>query len=188
MRYLIEHLEPRLFKWCILEYKHISKVVGKKNLLFSNLKSKKQADKLKRFGGVTLKSVKELKLEKAIVLDPSARKVLTSADFKKFNYLIFGGILGDYPPRKRTKKHFSKLPKGWIKRNLGEKQMSTDTAVLVSHMIQKGKRFSEIKFKDGLRIQTGKNEEVVLPYRYVVLDGRIAISREVLKLIRKKGF
>src|SRR3989338_10620936 len=29
MRYIIEHLEEKLYPWCLLEYTHISKMVGK---------------------------------------------------------------------------------------------------------------------------------------------------------------
>jgi len=38
--YIIEHLEPKLFPWCMIEYKHISKTVGKSNLWFTNIKQK----------------------------------------------------------------------------------------------------------------------------------------------------
>ena len=34
--YVIEHLEPRIYRWCVIEYKHISKIVGKENLWFTN--------------------------------------------------------------------------------------------------------------------------------------------------------
>lgn len=45
---------------------------------------------------------------------------------------VFGGILGDHPPRDRTK-----LLRADIEtlRNLGQPQLSTDTAVLVSKLI-----------------------------------------------------
>ena len=37
MIYIIEHLDPRLFKWCLGEYKHISRIVGKKKVEIKNV-------------------------------------------------------------------------------------------------------------------------------------------------------
>jgi ribosome biogenesis SPOUT family RNA methylase Rps3 len=52
-------------------------------------------------------------------------------------------------------------------RDLGPKQMSTDTAVLVAKRIVDGMPFDKIPFLDTIQIQTGEGEEVELPYRYV---------------------
>ena len=38
--YIIEHLEPELYEWCLIEYKEISKIAGKENLWFSNINPK----------------------------------------------------------------------------------------------------------------------------------------------------
>ena len=64
--FVIEHLEPKLFKWCLLEYAHISFFVGKKNLLFTNIKSAA----LNKFGRVESRSVKQLRFVNACILDP----------------------------------------------------------------------------------------------------------------------
>ncbi len=37
MKFIIEHLEPELYPWCLIEYKHISKIVGKNNLIYTNI-------------------------------------------------------------------------------------------------------------------------------------------------------
>ena len=42
MIYIIEHLEPKLWEWCILEYEHISQTVGKDNLWFTNIRDKEE--------------------------------------------------------------------------------------------------------------------------------------------------
>ena len=97
--FIIEHLEPRVYKWCRIEYAHISSFVGKKNLFFTNTKSAV----LRKLGKVNPKSVRKLHLEKACILDPEAKQTLTPSLAKKFNYFIFGGILGDDPPKERTK-------------------------------------------------------------------------------------
>ena len=111
MKYIIEHLDRRVYKWCFIEYRHISGIVGKKNLIFTNL-TKKQSEKLSSLGKCYEKSISELSSEtneippeKTCILDPKAEKVLTPADAKKFEYLVFGGILGDNPPRDKTPKN-----------------------------------------------------------------------------------
>src|SRR3989338_3258371 len=95
--YVIEHLDPRLWKWSFIEYKHISKFIGKKSVWFTNMKSKN----LKNYGKVIKKSVKELNLKDSCILDPNAKRTLTPKEAKKFNFFIFGGILGDTPAQKR---------------------------------------------------------------------------------------
>ena len=88
--YVIEHLEPRVWKWCIIEYKHISSIVGKKNLWFTNVK--KGSRELEKYGRVIKKSVAELNLKDACVLDPESGKELTPAAAARFKYLVFGSF------------------------------------------------------------------------------------------------
>jgi len=167
MKYVIEHF-GKLYKWHLIEYRHISKIVGKKNLIFTNIKGK--TEKLLQLGKVYSKSVSELNLEKTCILDPAAKKTLTPKDCKKIHYLIFGGILGDYPPRKRTKELLtSKLPKA-EKRNLGKKQLPTDNAVYVAKEIAKGKRFSQLKFTSNIEVEIGKKLSVRLPFTYILVN------------------
>src|SRR5574341_1487627 len=165
--FVIEHLEPKVFEWCKLEYKHISKWVGRKNLLFTNTKS----TLLKKFGKVESRSIKKLRFDKACVLDPEARQTLTPEIAKKYNYFIFGGILGDDPPKERTKDELTKfLP--YSAYNLGKAQMSTDTAVIVTKLICDGKNLSEIEFQQGVEIKINEYEEVHLPYKYLIIKGK----------------
>ena len=131
MKFIVEHLDLEVFDWCFLEYKHISEIVGKNNVLFTGLKRLEDQVKMKPFGAIEEKRVKELGLKRIIILDPDAEKTLTKKDCEDFDYLLVGGILGEYPAKKRTKTELS-TPLGFEKRNLGDKQMSTDTAVLVA--------------------------------------------------------
>jgi ribosome biogenesis SPOUT family RNA methylase Rps3 len=66
------------------------------------------------------------------LLDPRATKVLSPEDADLFDVFLYGGILGDDPPRDRTGE-LRKL--GFEGRHLGEKQMTTDTAVKVTKMV-----------------------------------------------------
>jgi ribosome biogenesis SPOUT family RNA methylase Rps3 len=185
MKFVIEHLEPDVFDWCLIEYNHISSIVGKENLIFTNVKKGKE--KLKGLGEVKGESVSKLNLKNACVLDPEAEKTLNPAD-KKFDYLIFGGILGDYPPRKRTKVELSSKLKCEI-RNLGKEQMATNTAVYVAKKIIDGKNLNEFEFKDEIKIDIKEGESVILPFRYVIENGEIVLAKGFIEFLKKrKGF
>ena len=183
----LEHLEPRVWKWCIIEYKHISSIVGKKNLWFTNVK--KGSRELEKYGRVIKKSVAELNLKDACVLDPESGKELTPAAAARFKYLVFGGILGDYPPKKRTKDELTSRMHDVESFNIGKEQMSTDNAVMVVKKITDGISLSKMKFKDDIEIDTADGESVMFPFRYLIVDGKPFVSNElVLYLKKKKGF
>ncbi len=184
MKFVIEHMEPRLYKWSEIEYKNISKIIGKRNLIFTNL-TQVQIKKLSKFGVCKRNNVKDLNLEKAAILDPSARKRFSFKDSKKFNYLIFGGILGDNPRKFRTRELVKKLK--LPTRNLGKKQMPTDTAVYVTKLICNGTKLNKIKFKNGISVKINENLSVGLPFRYLIARGKVFISGEILKLLKKSN-
>ncbi len=185
--YIIEHLEPQLWKWCVIEYKHIAQMVGKQNFWITNLK--KGSTELQKYGKVIPKSVTQLKLAKVCVLDPDATKTLTPADAKRFDYFIFGGILGNDPPQKRTAPELtSKFTYPLKTRNIGQKQMSTDNAVAVVQEIVKGKKFEELPFQDGIEIDLKEGESILFPYGYLLVQGKPLVSAELIEYLkRKKG-
>ena len=181
MKFVIEHLEPKLYQWCFFEYKHISKIVGKNNLIFTNINSLK----LKKFGKVRKESVTKLKLHRACTLDPSANQTLTPKIAKEFDYFIFGGILGDNPQKFRTKIELTtklKLPAF----NLGKEQMSTDTAVYVVKKMLRGKTISDLKFVDEIEFKEKDGSFVCLPYRYVVEKGKPIFAPGLKEFVLKQ--
>ena len=182
MIFVIEHVEQKLSKWCLLEYAHISEIVGKNHLWFSHVSRPSKA--LLALGSVISESARELAMKNPCVLDPEARKVLTGEDCKRFTHLIFGGILGDDPPQQRTRGIFpdTKVER----RNLGHIQMSTDTAVAVAKKISEGTPFSKLKFKDILEIELKIGESVILPYRYLLVNGKPLLPKGLLDLLKKK--
>ena len=180
MKYIIEHLEDEVWEWCILEYTHMSEVVGKDNLIFTNV-SEEEKHKIEQLGEVHTESVLDMGIKNACILDMNAEKELSSED--NFEYFVFGGILGDNPPKGRTKV-LEKL--NTEKRSLGKEQMSTDTAVMVTHMVLNGKKLSEIEFQDTIELQTGENDSVVLPYRYVMKDGKPILPKGLFEMLKKQ--
>ncbi|MBI2650250.1 hypothetical protein HYX04_02960 [Candidatus Woesearchaeota archaeon] len=189
MKFVIEHLEPEIYEWCLIEYEHISKIVGKPNLIFTNIKNKKEQYKLKKYGIVYEKSVSGLELKKVCVLSQYSKRTLTSYDKNKFQYFVFGGILGDNPAKKRTNILINKLKQHKIKfstRNLGSKQMPTDAAVYVAKKILEGKKSSDFKFVDELEIEINENESVKLPFRFVVDNNKLIINERLVEYLRKR--
>jgi ribosome biogenesis SPOUT family RNA methylase Rps3 len=184
--FIIEHMEPKVWKWCLLEYSHMSSVVGKESLWFTNVKS--GAEKLKKLGKVFSESVTTMKLGSPVILDADAGKTLHPEDAKQFTHIIFGGILGDYPPRGRTQDIIVKM-QGVPTRNMGKEQMSTDTAVLVAHTILNGKHLEDIKFTHHVDIDIKKGESITLPYKYVIRDGKPVLAPGLVEMLRRqKGF
>lgn len=179
--FVIEHLEPDVFEWCVLEYAHVSSIVGKENLIFTNTDNAK----LQPYGKVEPKSVIELQLQNACVLDPDAPDMLTPENAKQFKYFVFGGILGDNPPKARTGPELtSKLNLPVF--NLGKAQMSTDTAVIVTHEIINGTPLEKLKFQDGVEIETGENESVQLPYKYLIKGGKPLLAPGLAKMLKEQ--
>ena len=182
--YIIEHLEPRVWPWCLIEYRNISKIVGKENLWFTNIKRKNR--NLEELGKVFKDSVGKLNLKNACVLDPEAPNALSPKDSKNFDYFIFGGILGDYPPRKRTSLELTGLIKNAEARNIGKSQFSTDNAVLVTKRIIEGIPIGKMEFMDTLTIKINDVESTDLPYRYPIINGKPQISKELVNFLKKK--
>ena len=185
MKCIIEHLEPQVFAWCIMEYKHISRIVGKENCIFTNV-PKEEHHKLLGFGSVHEEKAKDLGFSDVCLLDPESDDLLTPADADVFTYYLFGGILGDFPMRKRTKEALtSKLP--YPTRNIGKKQMSTDTAVNVVHkIIDFGVPFDKLQFVDEVEIVLDEGYSQQLPYRYLIEDGKPVLPEGIIDMLLKE--
>lgn len=182
--FIIEHLEPKMWEWCVIEYKNISKIVGVENLWFTNV-ARKDFGKIKKFGRVFEESVKQIKLENACLLDMESEKNLLPFETSKFNYFIFGGILGDNPPRKRTQEELTRFMKDIQTRNIGKSQFSTDSAVFVVSEICNGRKLEEIEFVDEIEVRINRIESTSLPYKYPLRNGKPVISKELIKYLKK---
>ena len=190
MKFVIEHLEPELYDWCVIEYGHISKIAGKGNLIFTNIKNKKEGNKLKKYGTIYNKGISELKFKKICILSQYSEKTLETEDKDNFEYFVFGGILGDNPAKRRTLELEKELEKAGLQfetRNLGKKQMPTDTAVYVAKKILEGKELEDFKFVDELEIEINENESVTLNFRFVVDDGKLIINEKLVDYLSERN-
>lgn len=137
--YVVEHLDSELGPWSALEYRTIAdesskagcdfilssvpaSLIASKD--FTNVKENARSDSVENYFAD--------KKSQICLLDPVAKQELAPEDAEAFEIFLFGGILGDDPPRDRT----SELrKKGFVGRRLGPKQMTTDTAVRVTRMV-----------------------------------------------------
>lgn len=105
--FIVEHLDPELEAWSALEYKCITEesVASNTNFFLTSVPKELQLPD-------ALKAVKDLNIEhrgveeiyadskhRVCLLDPSAKKELRPEDGEAFDVFLFGGILGDDPPR-----------------------------------------------------------------------------------------
>ncbi|TEA20554.1 Protein arginine N-methyltransferase SFM1 [Colletotrichum sidae] len=190
--YIVEHLDPELGPWSELEYIAIAKethAAGGTFLLSSLPAGFVVPDKLKHVPALRTENrgVEELYAHdkyRVCLLDPAAASDLCPEDGEKFDAFLFGGILGDDPPRDRT----SELrKKGFEGRRLGPTQMTTDTAVRVTRIVVEEKtplhkipyvEFPELKFND--------HESTEMPFKYVTdKDGKPIMPEGMVELIGK---
>lgn len=179
--FVIEHLESEIGKWLLFEYEHASEIVGKNRLMFTNVKKEEWQQLLSRFGMVEEKSAAQIfRPEKVIVLDPKAELPLTPEDFAGKEAVIVGGILGDHPPKGRTRKLLTtRFPKA-AARNIGKSQFSIDGAVYVARLVSEGKPLEAIPVQRGLSLKLNQYGEVYLPYAYPLRDGKPVISKKLV--------
>ncbi|RDW61096.1 putative DUF431 protein [Coleophoma cylindrospora] len=196
--YIVEHLDDELGPWSELEYITIAKEsheAGSKFCLSSVPPALELPAVLTAVPGFTAdgSSVETLYAEdkaRVCLLDPSATKELSPEDGEIFDVFLFGGILGDDPPRDRT----SELrKKGFQGRRLGPIQMTTDTAVRVTRMIVQSKiPLDQISYIDNPELVVNKNESTEMPFRYVKgEDGQPIMPKGMVELIKRdseKGF
>ncbi|KAL1954614.1 hypothetical protein VTO42DRAFT_909 [Malbranchea cinnamomea] len=190
--FVVEHLDPELGPWSALEYQCIaqeSSAAGVRFMLTSVPVSLQLPNNLKSLKSVEVehRSVEEIfanKTDRICLLDPAAPSELCPEDGETFEVFLFGGILGDHPPRDRT----SELrKKGYTGRRLGPVQMTTDTAVRVTRLVTQDRvPLEEIPYIDNPELRWNKHESTQLPFRYVKgKDGKPTMPEGMVDLIRE---
>ncbi|KND89634.1 Protein arginine N-methyltransferase SFM1 [Tolypocladium ophioglossoides CBS 100239] len=171
--FIVEHLDEELGPWSELEYAAIAnetRDAGGCFILSSLPPTFRVPAALASNGAFAAerRGVEELYAadkSRVCLLDPSASEDLSPDDGDKFDAFLFGGILGDDPPRDRT----SELrKKGFEGRRLGPKQMTTDTAVRVTRMVVQDKiALDKVPYVDFPELKFNEHESTEMPFRYV---------------------
>jgi ribosome biogenesis SPOUT family RNA methylase Rps3 len=207
--FIVEHMDPELEKWQILEYSTIASecTAASSQFILSGLpkhvsdlsqveQSPSSVDDLVSSAGIPK--------ERVCLLDPRGESDLAPEDGDKFDVFVFGGILGDDPPRDRTAEL---RVKGFGGRRLGKEQLTTDTAARVTRIVVQEKSefvmffflvlffcsntrrnlltlcvkvpLAEVPYVDRPSIQVSAAESVEMPFKYVKGKDGKAIMPEV---------
>ncbi|PWI75304.1 hypothetical protein PCL_05962 [Purpureocillium lilacinum] len=172
--FIVEHLDPELGPWSELEYAAIASETrdSRGRFILSSLPPAfRVPEALAGNAAFTAeqRGVEELyaaNKSRVCLLDPAAAKDLSPEDGDTFDAFLFGGILGDDPPRDRT----SELrKKGFEGRRLGPKQMTTDTAVRVTRLVVQDRiPLDKVPHVDFPELKFNEHESTEMPFRYVV--------------------
>ncbi|KAI0012279.1 DUF431-domain-containing protein [Xylariaceae sp. FL0662B] len=199
--YIVEHLDPELGAWSELEYLAIARECSRSGALFclSSLPPGFQVPTAlaavpafraesrgveDMCGDVDGNGGGEFERDRVCLLDPQAGRDLRPEDAGEFDAFLFGGILGDDPPRDRT----SELrKKGFKGRRLGPVQMTTDTAVRVTRMVVEEQfALDKIPYLDFPELKFNDHESTEMPFRYVKGDdGKPVMPEGMVELIKK---
>ena len=117
--YVVEHLDPELGPWSALEYGCIaceSRAAGARFLLSSVPTTLEMPEDLAAMKGLEIdhRSIEDRLADRkstVCLLDPAARVDLSPADAGRFNFFLFGGILGGRTsgPKRRRDGHLADL-------------------------------------------------------------------------------
>eukprot|EP00842_Homolaphlyctis_polyrhiza_P003466 jgi/Hompol1/411/HPOL_003643-RA len=188
--YIVEHMEDEISGWPELEYKNMVHHVGKGNLWLSHVTdnvAKNPPASLEGavFSTLPVEAIEGVDVSKILLLDPSSPTPLSPQDAEHYDYVLFGGILGDDPPQDRTR--FLR-ERGFATRHLGKEQMTTDTAVLVSQIVlEKGIPLNEIPYIDRPVIQLRKRETCRMPFKYILENGQPKLPPGMIDLLRESN-
>ena len=179
----------KIYKF-LLEYENMLKIVGEGNLLITNFPHKiENPEKWKGLSFIK-ESINDLNIpfEKICLLDSEASEEMCPGDIEKFDYFLFGGILGNVDEFDFDRTSVLRV-KGFPTRSLGSMQMTTDTAVRVSKMILVDEMpFPTIPFVDRpeFPMDEESGEKLVMNFRYVKGEnGEPLICPDVLKLLKE---
>jgi ribosome biogenesis SPOUT family RNA methylase Rps3 len=182
---IIEHCEPTLSEWLLLEYRHVAKL-WKGNLVFTRVADNKTAHVLQKLGLVKKEKAKNIfSNKKCIVLDPQARKPLTSRDCSNADAIIIGGLLGYEKPRGRTKKFISDTS-GFETRHLGKLQLTIDGAAFVTKAICLGLNLKDIEIAGEIEIIHDPVHSTILPFGYPIIENKPVITPGLIKYLTRQ--
>jgi ribosome biogenesis SPOUT family RNA methylase Rps3 len=182
---VIEHCEPTVSEWLMLEYRHAAKLWDGE-LIFTRVTDKKTTTMLQKLGTVEKKKAKDVfSNTQCIVLDPQAKKPLSPKDCQIFDVIIIGGLLGYEKPQGRTKKLI--IDKSDFEtRHLGKFQLSIDGAVFVTKAIHLGLNLKDLEIAREIEIIHDQIHSTILPFGYPIIENKPVITPGLVKYLTRQ--
>ncbi len=185
---IIEHLEPCISPWLLCEYRYVADLF-KGRLIFSNVKED-ALEVLSNYGMACnedfINVITKLSLKNVIILDPQAEYTLTPSELMMADGVVIGGIMGDHPPRGRTKELISSKARGQLIRNLGKKQLTVAGTAYVIKKLEEGRSLNELDIREGLKVEMKLGDAeltIELPYMFPYEDGRPVVPEGYIEVI-----
>lgn len=182
-RIVIENMEDPT-PWVVGEYLHSYRIAGKR-ILVSNapIKMIETLKKMEPELEATPQPASEVcRRKKTLLLDPDAHTRLDPILLRRYDCVVVGGIMGDYPRKGRTKIIRETMP--WADTaNIGPEQFSVDGTVYVIVSMLEGKRLEDIPVvkRPEIEIRTPLGSYTLeLPFAYPLVDGKPLISEDVI--------
>lgn len=182
---VIEHCEPTLSEWLFLEYTHAAKLWDG-TLIFTRVTDKKTAQILQKLGRIEKRKAKDVFSKKrCLILDPQAKKPLSSQDCQTHDVMIIGGLLGYETPHGRTKQMLTDET-NFHAAHLGALQLSIDGAVFVVKAISLGLNLQDIEIAREIEIIHDAIHSTVLPFGYPIVDNVPMITPGLVKYLTRQ--
>lgn len=187
---VIENLEWWPTRWLLAEYSEAARVAGEAGyrLLVTGAENPVVLAAL-RSRGIEAVPWRGYSLDspRCILLDLEAVRPLEPWEASAADCIVVGGIMGDHPPRGRTRL-LRLVYRAAARRHLGPHQFSVDGAVKMALLVASGLRLREIPVAVGvsLEVEAGLGRvEVELPYAYPLRRGRPWVAGEVVELLSR---
>ncbi|MEB3851238.1 MAG: hypothetical protein LRS49_01475 [Desulfurococcales archaeon] len=186
---MVEHMEEGVSRWMLEEYLEAARAASEAGaeLLVANASDPTVYATLRAAGLRVWRwsACRLLDRPDTVLLDPAAPRRLEPWEASLARAILVGGIMGDHPPRGRTRLLSWRCPSA-AKRNLGPHQLSIDGAVKVALEVAGGRSLDEVELAVSPRIEVETPMgpvEVELPYAYPLRGGRPWVAEGVARLL-----
>jgi ribosome biogenesis SPOUT family RNA methylase Rps3 len=187
---VVDNMEVRASRWVVEEYVESSRVAESNGIKFyvTGLVTPELEALLARRGVEVIWDSRSLcNRPDSILLDLWAEKTLDPLEVWGARCFIIGGIMGDHPPKGRTRLLYEKYPYA-AKRNLGPLQFSVDGTVKMLAKVLKGMRVEEVDIVYPVSLEVKGylgTVTVELPYAYPAESGRPMIAESIIRLLER---
>ncbi len=196
LKIIVENLEPCLSPWLMAEYEFLHEIFGEE-VVITNVEDPKMRSSLEEVGlKVEEVSFTEYLRKQGIgkgevvILDLDSKQKLTSDDLNSSRAVIIGGIMGDHPPRGRTKELLTARLPGSKVRNLGKEQLTIAGAAYIVKKVKEGFSLEDIDVRVGLThtFRLGSYELVIeLPYAFPYEGGEPVLPKRYLEVVASRS-